>query len=156
MFRSVLDGLSDLAVDVLITIGSGNDPTSIGPLPANAHVENYVPQSLLLPHCAAVICHGGAGTTLGSLAHELPLLILPQGADQYIIGDLVAATGAGLLLRPAETNPSTIRANVLQLLNEPVHRASARRLAREIASMPGPDAAVQLIEAAATAHVLAR
>jgi UDP:flavonoid glycosyltransferase YjiC (YdhE family) len=45
----------------------------------NVHVEHYVPQSLLLPHCSAVICHGGAGTTLSSLALGLPLLILPQG-----------------------------------------------------------------------------
>jgi hypothetical protein len=33
IFRSVVEGLSDLDADVLITIGAGNDPTRIGPLP---------------------------------------------------------------------------------------------------------------------------
>ncbi len=146
MFRSVIDGLDDLDVDVLITIGFGKDPSSIGPLPGNVHVENYVPQSLLLPHCSAVICHGGPGTTLSSLARGLPLLILPQGADQYVIGDLVLAAGAGLLLAPADVTPSTIRANVLALLDEPVYREGARRLQREIAAMPGLEEAVRLIE----------
>ncbi|HEV2582443.1 MAG TPA: nucleotide disphospho-sugar-binding domain-containing protein, partial [Ktedonobacteraceae bacterium] len=94
VFRSVIDGLSGLDVDVLITTGFGSDPAAFGPLASNIHVERYVPQSLLLPHCAAVICHGGAGTTLSALALGLPLLILPQGADQYIIGDLVLAAGA--------------------------------------------------------------
>ena len=151
MFRSVIDGLDDLDVDVLITIEFGKDPSSLGPLPGNVHVENYVPQSLLLPHCSAVICHGGAGTTLSSLARGLPLLILPQGADQYVIGDLVLAAGVGLLLAPPDVNPSTIRTNVLALLDDPVYREGARRLQREIAAMPGPEEAVHLIEEIATA-----
>jgi UDP:flavonoid glycosyltransferase YjiC (YdhE family) len=151
MVSSVIDGLDDLDVDVLITIGFGEDPSSLGPLPGNVHVENYVPQSLLLPHCSAVICHGGAGTTLSSLARGLPLLILPQGADQYVIGDLVLAAGVGLLLAPAEVSPSTIRTNVLALLDEPVYREGARRLQREIAAMPGPEEAVHMIEEIATA-----
>ena len=66
----------------------------------------YVPQSLLLPKCAAVICHAGAGTVLGALAAGLPLLLLPQGADQYVVADLVAAAGAGLKLAPAEGGPA--------------------------------------------------
>ena len=146
MFRSVIDGLSDLDVEVLITIGFGSDPTSIGPLARNAHVENYVPQSLLLPHCSAVICHGGAGTTLSSLARGLPLLVLPQGADQYVIGDLVVGAGAGLCLVPAEVNAWTVRASMLALLNEPTRWEGARRLQCEIASMPGPEEVLPLIE----------
>ena len=146
MFRSVIDGLSDLDIDVLITIGVGRDPASIGPLASNTHVEGYIPQSLILPHCSAVICHGGAGSTFSALAQGLPLLILPQGADQYIIGDLVAAAGAGLLLVPSEVNPSTVRASVLALLSEPDRRVGTRRLQREIASMPAPAEVVPLIE----------
>jgi UDP:flavonoid glycosyltransferase YjiC (YdhE family) len=146
MFRSVIDGLSGMEVDLLVTIGFGRDPASIVSSAGNAHVEGYVPQSLLLPRCSAVICHGGAGTTLQSLALGLPLLILPQGADQYVIGDLVHAAGAGLVLPPADVDPSTVQANVVALLDEPAHRAGARRLQREIAAMPGPEEAVCLIE----------
>ncbi len=146
MFRSVIDGLSSLDVDVLITMGFEGDPASLGPWPENVHVEHYMPHELLLPRCSAVICHGGPGTTLSSLALGLPLLILPQGADQYVVGDLVRAAGAGLCLTPQHVNASTVRQSVLALLDEPGYRANARRLQREIAALPGPEEAVHLIE----------
>lgn len=146
MFRSVIDGLGDLEVDVLITIGFNKDPTSLGPLVSNTHVEQYLPHSLLLPLCSAVISHGGAGTTLSSLAQGVPLLVLPQGADQYLIGDLVRISGAGLCLTPRHVNASTIKQSVLALLHEPGYHANARRLQQEIADMPAPEEAVHLIE----------
>jgi UDP:flavonoid glycosyltransferase YjiC (YdhE family) len=153
MFRSVIDGLEDLDVDVLITIGFGKDPAKLARLAKNIHVENYVPQSLLLSHCSAVICHGGPGTILHSLAHGLPLLILPQGADQYVMGDRVLAAGVGLRLVPSDVNPLSVRASVLALLEEASYRAGAESLKREIEAMPGPEEAVHLIEEVATAMI---
>jgi L-desosaminyltransferase/glycosyltransferase DesVII/desosaminyltransferase OleGI len=115
-------------------------------------MEDYLPQSLLLPSCSVVICHGGAGTTLSSLALGLPLLILPQGADQYLIGDLILAANAGLRLLPSEVTPSTIRTSVLALLYEPERWEGARRLQREIAAMPSPEETVPLIERLVTTY----
>jgi UDP:flavonoid glycosyltransferase YjiC (YdhE family) len=146
MFRGVIDGLSHLDVDVLITMGVEGDPAELGSWPENVHVEHYMPHALLLPLCSAVICHGGPGTTLSALALGLPLLILPQGADQYLVGDLVRASCAGLCLTPQNVNASTVRQSVLALLDEPGYRANARRLQREIAAMPGPEEAIRLIE----------
>jgi UDP:flavonoid glycosyltransferase YjiC (YdhE family) len=145
-FRSVLDGLSDLNVEVVITVGFDGDLSSFGPEPDNAHIERYVPHSLLLPECALSICHGGLGTTLGSLAQGLPVLLLPQGADQYSVSQLVFEAGAGLVLRPADVNPAAIQSGVLTLLNEPTYREAAHRLRGEIAAMPGPEDVVHLLE----------
>jgi UDP:flavonoid glycosyltransferase YjiC (YdhE family) len=146
IFRAVVAGLAHVEVDVLMTIGQGNDPACIGPLPHNVHVENYVAQSLLLPLCSAVICHGGAGTTLAALASGLPVLVVPQGADQYVIAERVVASGAGLRLLPTEVNANSIRATVEALLGESAQGSNARRLQIEIAAMPGPEAAVESVE----------
>ena len=78
VFRALLDGLRDEALNIVVTVGKQNDPAVFGPQPSNIHVHQYIPQELLLPRCAVVVTHGGAGSTLGALAFGLPLLIVPQ------------------------------------------------------------------------------
>ena len=56
--------------------------TLLGAQPAHVRAERFVPQSEELPHCDLVISHGGSGSVLGALAHGLPQLLLPLGADQ--------------------------------------------------------------------------
>jgi UDP:flavonoid glycosyltransferase YjiC (YdhE family) len=73
---------------------------------------------------------------LGALAAGLPLLCLPQGADQHGNADHVPAAGAGLKLLREDLTPQAVRAAVAALLGEPGHRLAARRIAGEIAAMP--------------------
>ena len=70
LFRLVLAALEDEPVNVLATIGRDNDPADLSPVPDNARVERYIAQAELLPHCAAVVHHAGAGTAFGALAPD--------------------------------------------------------------------------------------
>ena len=83
---------------MLVTIGRAADPAELGPLPANVHVERWVAQASVMPHAAAMVAHGGAGTTLAALTAGVPLVLLPQSADQPINARRVAELGAGLAL----------------------------------------------------------
>ena len=51
-----------------------------------------------MPHAAAMVAHGGAGTTLAALTAGVPLVLLPLSADQPINARRVAELGAGLAL----------------------------------------------------------
>jgi UDP:flavonoid glycosyltransferase YjiC (YdhE family) len=146
-FRVVLDALSAHPVDVVVTLGVDGDPAALGAQPDNVHVHRFIAQAELLPRCDAVIAHGGAGTMLGALAHGLPLLLLPQGADQYYNAERVAAAGAGLSLTPAHATSSTIARAIDTLLGDTQLRAGAQRVAAELAAMPGPDSAVAHLQA---------
>jgi len=146
VFRTILEGLEDQPVEVLVTVGAKGDPAALGPRSANVRVERFLPQAEVLPECAAVVTHGGAGTTLGALAFGCPLLLVPQGADQFVNAERVAALGAGLRLLPRDLSASAVRESVGRLLREPSFAAAARRLSDEIAAMPGAGAAVTAIE----------
>ena len=53
-----------------------------------------MPLAAVLPSCDAVVSHGGSGTVLATLAHGLPTVILPLGADQPLHADALRRAGS--------------------------------------------------------------
>jgi UDP:flavonoid glycosyltransferase YjiC (YdhE family) len=100
-------------------------------------VEPFVVQAELLPHCATVICHGGSGTVLAALAHAVPVVCIPQGADQFANAANVARVGAGVALDVADADGSMLGGAIGHVLGAPGPREAAAALAREIHGMPG-------------------
>lgn len=149
VIEAAVEGLRDEPVNLIVTVGPSREPNDLGPQPPNVRIERYLPQSLLLPRCDVVVAHGGSGTMLASLAHGLPLLVLPQGANQFWNAQRCASLGVGIRLLPGEVSPGAVRRAVHALLEEPGYREQAGRLAAEIAAMPGPDEVVALLEALA-------
>ena len=136
IFRAVIDGCSQLSVNLVVTTGPGFDASLLGPVRSAVFSAPFIPQAAVLPHCAAVISHAGAGTLLGAMCHGLPQLCLPQGTDQPFNAAALASTGAGLELQPEETTADSVMAAVERLLREPSFRRAAERLRDEIAEMP--------------------
>jgi UDP:flavonoid glycosyltransferase YjiC (YdhE family) len=144
--RAAAAGVGTLEVDALVTVGPDGDPSDLGPLPGSVRVERFVPQGVLLPHLDLVVHHGGSGTLLGALAHALPQLLLPHGADQFMNARALLDSGAGLQLLPEEITPESVADAVRTLLGEPGYRDAAEILAVEIAGMPSPAETVPKLE----------
>ena len=136
---TVIEALRNLSVRLVVTLGPQADPSLLGPQPANIHVDRYIPQTDLLPRCAAVVSHAGSGTFLAALAQGLPQLCLPQAADQFLNAAACTRSGAGLSIMPGSATAATIRAAVEQLFSEPSFRAAAERVSAEIGDMPSPE-----------------
>ncbi len=145
VFAAVLEALRDEPVTAILTVGHDNDPADFGPQPDHIHVERFIPQSLLLPFCDAVVNQGGTAI-LPILAHGLPLLLLPQGANQFHNAEACVAAGVGRRLLPAEVTPAAVKAAVRALLDDRRLRDAARRVQAELSAMPGPDRGVALLE----------
>jgi UDP:flavonoid glycosyltransferase YjiC (YdhE family) len=150
LFRTLLQGLDGVPVDVLVTVGADNDPAALGPVPATTRVERFVPQAEVLPRCSAVVHHGGSGTMFGSLAHGLPQVVVPQGADNFLNGDLLARAGVARILLPDEVTPERVGDAVRAVLDDDRLRRAARSVAAEIAAMPGPAEVAQTLRARVT------
>ena len=78
LYRGVVDALEGLPARVLITVGTEVDPADLGALPAHVHVERWVPQAAVMPHAAAMIGHGGSGSTLMAMAAGVPVALIPH------------------------------------------------------------------------------
>ncbi len=137
-FATILSALADVDATVLATIGRDNDPAELGGLPENVIVERYVPQADVLPLCDVAVGHGGSGSTLGALAHGLPLLLRPHGADQFENAQACAVLGVARVLLPDALTPDAVASAVRALLAEPAPRVAANLIAQEIAALSTP------------------
>jgi MGT family glycosyltransferase len=146
LFRELLGAVAALDVRVLVTLGPGADPSTLGPQPPGVRVEAYVAQSAVLPHSDVVVSHAGSGTVLATLAHGLPQLCVPQAADQFRNAAGVDQAGAGLRLSSQEATPAAVADGVRRLLAEPEFGVAARRVGAEIAAMPSPEEVVGVLE----------
>ena len=148
VLSAVIDGLRELAVRAVVTVGPRGEPEALGPPPDNVHVARYIPQAQLLEHCSLVVSHAGSGTFLAALAAELPQVCLPQAADQFFNAAACAKAGAGIALPPDAHSAEAVSDAVGKLLTEPTYRDAARRVSGEIAAMPSPTEVADKVHAA--------
>jgi MGT family glycosyltransferase len=104
---------------VVMSIGEKVQLADLGEIPQNFIVKNYVPQTEVLKHTKAFITHGGMNSTNEALYYGVPLIVIPQGADQPIIGGQVAKIGAGVTLQMQSLTAKQLRDAVEHVLNEP-------------------------------------
>jgi UDP:flavonoid glycosyltransferase YjiC (YdhE family) len=146
VLEAIIDSLRDEPITLIVTTGRDRDPTCLGPQPAHVHLERYVPQSLLFPHCDLVLTHGGTGTVMAALSHGLPMVILPLAADQPDNARRCVALGVARSVNLPDRTPVAIRSATRDVLTDPRYREAAARMRLEIQAMPGPEAAVGLLE----------
>ena len=68
----------------------------------NISIQNYAPQQQILAESDIYFCHGGASSTFEGLYQQVPLLMLPQNADQPINARAVELFGAGIWIHTSE------------------------------------------------------
>ncbi|MFE3193103.1 glycosyltransferase [Nocardia sp. NPDC059240] len=67
-----------------------------------------VDHQALFPRVAAVVHHGGAGTTTAVACAGVPHVVVPQRFDQYYWADRVASLGIGFAHAPGEVTAATL------------------------------------------------
>lgn len=144
---TLLAALGALPVRALLTLADVL-PVDAVAAPANVLVLPYVPHEDLLPHVGAVVSHGGLSTITTALSYGVPIICIPQGREQPINADRVAAVGVGLSL-PTDASADAVAEAVLTVLRDPRYRTQAQGFARSVAGLGGGAVAARLVEALA-------
>ncbi|TDD85581.1 glycosyltransferase, partial [Actinomadura darangshiensis] len=137
----VADGLRRAGVRGVVQAGWGDLAAGAGEdiLPVGD-----VPHEWLFPRMAAVVHHGGAGTTAAGLRAGVPTITVPVAADQPFWASRVTALGAGPKPIPLRRLSADILAAAIG--ETAAHRERAREIAGRIA---GEDGAAPVLEAIA-------
>jgi len=146
LLERVVAGVARLPLEVVATVGRDLDPTALGPQPPNVRVERYVPQAELLPRCAIAVSHGGSGSVVGALAHGVPMVLLPLGADQPLNARRCAELGVARVLDAATATADEIAGAARTVLADGAFRAAAVRIRDEIAALPDPADALRRLD----------
>jgi UDP:flavonoid glycosyltransferase YjiC (YdhE family) len=147
LFDQIISALCDETnLNVVVTVGLDNDPASLGLQPPHIRVERYIPQSAIMPLADLVICHGGSGAIMGALTAGLPMLLLPQGADQIDNAPRCVERGVARALSDDQLTPAAIQEAARVLLQDPSYKSAAADVAAEIRRLPETASTVPLFE----------
>ncbi len=114
-------------------------------LPASVLWQPYVPLHALLPHSAALVHHGGIGTTAEALRAGVPQLVVPLAFDQFDNGARVVRLGAGLSLPHARLSPRSLYRALKRLLSQPDYGLQADAISTHLSPVPSQDGLLDAI-----------
>jgi MGT family glycosyltransferase len=129
----------------VLAIGHNNDARAYADAPENVLVRNFAPQLALLDRVDAVISHGGNNTVTEALLHGLPLVVIPNSADQPESAGRIKASGSGIRMRPRQAKPEILRRAIEAVLYEPSFRQAAQRIQASFMLCNGPLTSARLV-----------
>jgi len=120
------------------------DQTNFKP-PKNFIVRDYVPQHAILKQAAAAITHCGMNSMNDLIAHEVPFVALPMGADQPLLAARARELGATVILDAEGVNAQELRMAVDQVVQMPEYLQNIRQINESFKAAGGYPKAVDEI-----------
>lgn len=152
VLQTIIAGLRDKAVNLIVTLGRDKDPADFGTQPTNVHIEQYIPQSLLLPHCDLVVMHGGSNSLLQSVDAGLPMVVIPLIADQFFNAAIIKSLQLGLVIDLAKLTPEAVWTAVWEVLQDPAYQRNVAAMQSEMHALPDLTQAAAQVEQIVASH----
>ncbi|OIK16687.1 glycosyl transferase family 1 [Bacillus sp. MUM 116] len=130
---------------IVMSIGEKAQIADLGEIPKNFIVKNYVPQTEVLKYTKLFITHGGMNSTHEGLYYGVPLIVIPQSADQPIIARQVANIGAGIQLQNQGLTAKQLREAVNHMLSHSSFRNAVAKIRESFQKSCGYQQAVDEI-----------
>ncbi|GAB7103200.1 glycosyltransferase [Streptomyces phaeofaciens JCM 4814] len=147
-YRACVEAFADGDHHVVMSVGPGVPPDQLGPLPSHVEVHEHVPQLAVLAHARAFVTHAGMGGTMEAVHHGVPMVAVPQMAEQRVNARQIEELRLGIHLPREQAGPEELRAAVRRVTSAPEIRAGVSALRSELSYAGGARTAVELIEEA--------
>lgn len=149
LFRTIATALARIGSPVVISTGGRLDPAALGAVPAGVVVRSWVPQLALLRRAALAVTHGGMNTVNEALLFGVPLVVIPQAADQPWVARRVSQLGAGVMVTTPDERSVT---DAAQRALAPETARAAQRIGVTLREAGGATRAADAIVAAIAAR----
>ena len=136
-YRTCMQALKNLSCTVVMSVGRKCDIQSLGQIPDNFIVRNFVPQLEILKRTAVFVSHGGFNSVSEALYYGVPVITVPMVNDQYMVAKRLEKTGAGITLKMGEISENSLEEAVSELLTDSKYRKASEQIGRTFASAGG-------------------
>jgi MGT family glycosyltransferase len=126
-------------------ISTGRSRAALPEAPQGVVLCAFVPQRRVLERARVFVTHGGMNSVNEGLRAGVPLLVVPQRGDQFVVASRIAELGAGLELAPPDMTAPRLRASVQRLLTDSGYRRQAVTLGAQIREAGGASRAADRI-----------
>lgn len=130
----------------VLQVGAHTDLAELGEVPDTVEVRRWVPQLSVLAQADAFVTHAGMGGSSEGLFHAVPMIAVPQGADQFADADALVGLGVARRL-DSQAAPEALRGALLELVGDPVVAERLAVLSAAGRAEGGTRRAADLIEA---------
>ncbi|MFF2142553.1 macrolide family glycosyltransferase [Kitasatospora sp. NPDC058190] len=147
-YRACVEAFGDLpGWRVVLQIGKHTELAELGEVPDTVEVHRWVPQLSVLSQADAFVTHAGMGGSSEGLSHAVPMIAVPQAADQFANADALVGLGVARRLDAEQATAEALRAALLDLVGDPAVAERLRALSAAGRAEGGTRRAVDLIEA---------
>lgn len=151
-YRPCFEAFAGSDLQVVLSVGKWTDIAALGTVPGNIIVQKFVPQLELLQRTALPVTHGGMNSVSEALYYGVPLVVIPQTADQNLVGQRIEQLGAGKKMRMARVNAQALRQIAGEILAQPAYQHASVQLGESFGQPEGYVRAADEIQAFKREH----
>lgn len=136
-WKKLIAAFAGKRVEVVCSVGSEKLVRALGDLPSNVRAFAKVPQLTLLCRAALFVTHGGMNSVNEALYYGVPMIVLPFGLDQPLVGRELQRRKLGRVIAPRALTAARLWRTAKELLRDPEARKARLAMKRKMRASGG-------------------
>lgn len=145
-YRSCMEAFEGSGWHVVMSVGAEPAEAGLGPVADGFEVHANVPQLDVLAAASVFVTHGGMGSLMEAFSLGVPVVVVPQMAEQRVNAGQVEELGVGRHLPREQATAEALREAVRTLVDDRRVASAVARLRQEISAAGGAAAAADVVE----------
>ncbi len=133
-FKIIMQIFAQKPYRLLLSIGEFLEVEDLGEIPLNCVVRKYVPQLEALQRAAVFVTHGGINSLHESIYFGVPMVMVPQQAEQVYNAEHLEDLGCGIVTKPTA---KALQKAVEKVINNGFYKINCKKFANDLQNAGG-------------------
>lgn len=145
-FKICLKAFSDADMTIIMSIGENVNINNLGTIPDNFLVYQIVPQLEVLKRTNVFITHGGMNSVNEAIYYGVPVITIPQFADQPAVAKRLEELGLGKVINKKNVSVQALKSALNDVLYNKKYKENMKIMSEDMKKCGGYIAATNEIE----------